>query len=521
MRFALIAVALGMLLPAGASALGPGDLDESFGVDGVVFTRLGPLAAEGASAGGARALALLDDGRLIAAGSAPDHDGNRALALARYRRDGRLDLSFATGGTQVRQLGGSDAPLSAAAAMVLDRSGGAIVAGYATQPDGAQAVALARFESSGRLDWSATHQLGKGESPASSARDVALQPDGRIVVVGRASTGGPEGADPFVARFNPANGSLDTSFTGSGYVIDPADRTAPAPGCSFGGAEAGSVLVRADGLIIVGGTVARTCDGGAAPPAGLLRAYSPTGGRDPGFVSPDPRLAYFARLLPGPAGSILAAGALGRSPGLARYTAQGMPDATFAPPADAVAVPGYEAGAATALALDDDGRLVTAVDVPEGADQVVRLDGQGDRDGSFRAAGFPEAGLRSPRALVVDAGGGLVLAGDHPPLHGQDEQGFVLARLYGGSSSGRLTIGASARVRGGAAMLKLTCRGAPGCEGVVGGPQVGSVAYHLAANGRRKLAVPLAPGRRGRRSVSVRATNPPAPALQRTVSLKG
>src|SRR4249920_126601 len=52
-----------------------------------------------------------------------------------------------------------------------------------------------------------------------TVRDWLQQPDGKIVIVGRNTTGqsGSESAEIIVARFD-ANGSLDTSFDGDGHA---------------------------------------------------------------------------------------------------------------------------------------------------------------------------------------------------------------------------------------------------------------------------------------------------------------
>src|SRR5687768_8915063 len=69
------------------------------------------------------------------------------------------------------------------------------------------------------------------------ARDVVVQPDGKIVVVGTSND------DFALVRLHP-DGSLDTSFDGDGKVFT-----------TFGAIEAGrSVALHADGKIVVGGT---------------------------------------------------------------------------------------------------------------------------------------------------------------------------------------------------------------------------------------------------------------------------
>jgi uncharacterized delta-60 repeat protein len=517
MRLVPAVLALVLLLPGAAHALGPGDLDASFGVDGVVATQLGPLAAEGATVAGARDVIELSDGRLLVAGSAPDADGDRAIALARYRPDGRLDRSYGDDGSVLLQLGATDGGQSAAAALAPGPDRGAVVAGFAVGADGEQALAVARVGSGGEVRWSTVEQVGTGATPASSARDVGVAEDG-VLVVGRASVDTSGAADPFVARLDLGNGGLDPTWAGDGVLVDPADRADPGSGCAYEGAEAGALLVREEAGPVVGGVVTRACDGSPGEPRGFLRAYTDTGERDPAFAAPDPGLTSFGSLVAGSAETILAAGTFGEAPGLARYGAFGEPDPTFLAPDGRGPVPGQPRGAATGLARLPDGRLVTAVDAPDGPDHVVRVEQDGTRDAVFATSGLAQAGVRSPRGLVLTRSGDVVVAADRPPLHGQEEQGFVLVRLHGGDTIGRLRVGARARVREGAARVRRRRPGGPGCKGVLSGPQIGSLAYRLAPDARRVVAVPLV--RRGRTTIIVRATNPPAAAVVRPVRLR-
>ena len=82
--------------------------------------------------------------------------------------------------------------------------------------------------------------------------DMALQADGKIVMVGtRSATGG----GIVVARFNP-NGGLDTTFDGVGWVI-PSFGTTVEQGVT--------VAIQPDGKIVVGGMVSTTT-GQMSPP---------------------------------------------------------------------------------------------------------------------------------------------------------------------------------------------------------------------------------------------------------------
>ncbi len=105
-------------------------------------------------------------------------------------------------------------------------------------------LALARFNTNGSLDTSfggtgiVISDLGNDEV----ASDVLLQKDGKIVVVGTSTTG----TTPhfLVARYN-TNGSLDTAFGTGGKVISD---------FGTGGEAAEDAVLQADGKLLAGGT---------------------------------------------------------------------------------------------------------------------------------------------------------------------------------------------------------------------------------------------------------------------------
>jgi uncharacterized delta-60 repeat protein len=75
------------------------------------------------------------------------------------------------------------------------------------------------------------------------AAAMAIQPDGKIVVVGEGSSGSFASWDFAVVRYNP-DGSLDSSFGGTGIVITQLGSDAD---------SASSVAIQADGKIVVAG----------------------------------------------------------------------------------------------------------------------------------------------------------------------------------------------------------------------------------------------------------------------------
>jgi uncharacterized delta-60 repeat protein len=187
----------------------PGDLDPTFGSGGKVTTDF---------AGGsdvAIGVALQPDGKIVAAGSAtPKATIFSDFALARYNPDGSLDATFGSGGKVTTEFtGGSDR----ASAVALQPDGKIVAAGTAFTGTSYN-VALARYNPDGSLD--AT--FGSGGKVTTEftgnfdqANAVALQPNGKIVAAG--NTGAGTSHDFALARYNP-DGSLDATFGSGGKV---------------------------------------------------------------------------------------------------------------------------------------------------------------------------------------------------------------------------------------------------------------------------------------------------------------
>jgi uncharacterized delta-60 repeat protein len=103
----------------------------------------------------------------------------------RYNADGGLDTSFGSGGIATSEFIGSDVDMSNAVVVQPD---GKVIAVGATSGASTSEFALARYNVDGSLDTS----FGTGGQiatpfpgfPIASARSVALEPDGKIVVGG-------------------------------------------------------------------------------------------------------------------------------------------------------------------------------------------------------------------------------------------------------------------------------------------------------------------------------------------------
>src|SRR6266511_1932370 len=174
MRIALCAVA-GAAVVLGPAALGdsPGDLDPTFGVGGVVTT---PILR-----GGAQALVLQPDGKLVAAGKGGDH-----FALVRYNPDGSLDTSFGSGGVVTTAIGAYG---DGAFALALQPNGKLVAAGYASPTKFPDYFAVVRYNPDGSVDRTFGAD-GTVTTPSGVAEALALQPDGKLVAVGEGGSGG-------------------------------------------------------------------------------------------------------------------------------------------------------------------------------------------------------------------------------------------------------------------------------------------------------------------------------------------
>jgi uncharacterized delta-60 repeat protein len=204
-----------------------GSLDSSFGSGGLVSTVLSTYTY-----GGAKAVALQPDGKLVVAGTV--EEAGKVFGVARYNPDGSLDTTFGSGGLATALFYYWES--ADARGIAIQPDGKIVVGGTA----GAQFV-LARFNPDGTLDGT----FGSGGIARLTygyAYALALQPDGKIVEVGTDLTG----FQFAVARAN-SDGSPDTSFAGGGAAT-----TGFSPTAEYAAVEA--VRVQANGKIVAAGT---------------------------------------------------------------------------------------------------------------------------------------------------------------------------------------------------------------------------------------------------------------------------
>jgi uncharacterized delta-60 repeat protein len=276
---------------------------------------------------------------------------------------GMIDPSFGTGGGATTHFAGTHTDLPVAV-LVQPLDSKILVGGYASNPNFAYSVVLARFNPDGTLD--ATFGSGGQVSPIASALFVGmvLQPDGKIVVVGSPV---PPAGFFLLARLN-ADGSPDSSFGQDGLV-----RT--------DGGGVNGVVLQGDKIVVVG--------------AGELTRYNPDGSLDSSFgtggkksipvaggvadvaIQSDGKLVFPA----GPSGIVSTPNSVWS---VFRLNPDGTTDTGFGPDGSAAVDFGIGTHGAVAFGvrIAGDGRIVTA-GTSDLRQALVRINGDGSLDPTF------------------------------------------------------------------------------------------------------------------------------------------
>lgn len=216
--------------------LANGLLDTSFNFTGIVKTSTGPGNDE------AFAVTIQTDGKIVVAG----HSGNGAdtdFMLLRLEANGNIDTNYGTNGVVHTDFSGFE---DSAYAMSQQPDGKIVVAGQSfngTDED----YALARYLTDGSLDTS-FHNDGRQTTDFTEGANIyqdygqalAIQPDGKIVVVGYAKKATSQTVIT-LARYAP-NGDLDVNFGIAGKITAYVYSTIE---------KAQAVVVQPDGKLVV------------------------------------------------------------------------------------------------------------------------------------------------------------------------------------------------------------------------------------------------------------------------------
>lgn len=356
----------------------------------------------------AHAVALQADGKVVTAGTTAISSGT-VVALTRHLRDGGLDAAFGNAGKVITQVGARG---DSARAVAIQPDGKIVVAGWTDQTGTDANILVLRYRSDGTLD-PAFGDGGRAVLPLGNGTDrahaVAIQADGRIVVGGTTLSGtSTTGQDFALLRLMP-DGTLDAGFGNGGKVV-----TAMQPHSS-------SDTIYALALPVIDGEQRILAVGGEGD--FIAARYTANGTLDASFGNGGKVLGLFGRnigaaraVTPLPGGRMVLAGGIYNDFAAAQLTASGALDAGFGQGGlVTVAVSAANWDNATAVARQADGKLVLggwaySGNSSAGDFTAVRLLPGGTLDPLFGDGGIAirpvAAGTRS------DSARGLVLQSD-------------------------------------------------------------------------------------------------------------
>ena len=396
--FTMSAIAFAVWLFAASSAVAfPGELDPTFSRDGSAVTRFRNSYSV------ATDVALQADGRVVVVG--PVHTDGTIVSdfgIVRFTAGGKRDTTFSTNGKRRVDL---DDRYDQAVAVALQPDGRIVVVGTS----GGE-VTILRLMPDGALDDSFSddghRSIDAGEF--ATVGDVTIQEDARIVIVGS------DGPDIAVARLDP-DGALDDGFGDGGIVHTDV--------AGYGDA-ATAVIVDAGGNVVAGGWAMVSPE--QRTDFAVVR-YLPDGSPDPGFGLDGVATTDFrswedsvTELAVDASGAILAAGQASDEPGwadqasdvgIARYLADGSLDPGFGDAGIATTDFGSYFDQAHGLAVQADGRIVVSSHrYSDGmrTAAVTRYESDGELDATFGDGGIADTG----RAVSGDEVGDLVLQPD-------------------------------------------------------------------------------------------------------------
>lgn len=469
----LLAIALVLgVLPRAARAV-PGDLDFSFGSGGLETTHI-------SGNDGALGIAVQADGRIVLGGSS-----SGAFSAVRYTTGGTLDATFGQGGKVLLGAGNC--------AGVVSLPDGRIVLAGTYSTSNSSAFSVARLKVNGAYDGENAAALSAGQD---EAYGVALQNDGKVVVVGTAMLSGNR---VFALVRFAADLAVDTSFGTGGKVLTAMNTFAIARG----------VAVQPDGKIIVAG---RVVVAGGGSTFGLAR-YTTSGVLDESFGTAGKVATVFSTdadgygLLLDPEGRALVCGTSQGKLAVVRFLADGSVDPSFGiggvtpPPA------GDSFSIAYSIARQTDGSIaVGGYDYGGGRSRfvVARYTADGMLDGSFGAGGVvtTAAGASdSYCAAVAVQGDEKILAAGR--VNGSNDTDFAAIRYLGDSHTEALTVNspASGEIGGRATNVAFVLPEAA---------QSGTVTITFSGAQTRKLTLKATQATKGAHSFTIDPLNPGA-----------
>lgn len=399
--------------------------------------------------------AVQPDGKIIIDGGFSTVHGQSRNRIARLNSDGTLE-STATFDP------GTGADLSVNCVAV-QADGKILVGGPFTTFDGQPRNGLARLHANGAVEDTVTFNPGTGPGGSSDPmKGIAVQPDGKIIIVGNFTSvnGQPRGG---IARLNP-DGTPESTATFN-----------PGTGASGGGVA--SVVVQADGKIVIGGNFT-TLNG--QPRNRIARLHSDGSLESTATFNPGTGanvIVYCVALQED--GKILLGGAFSNvngqaRKGIARLNADGTVESAATFNVGTGTTGGSYFGRVHGMAVQANGKILIGGDFTAVNGQARKMIARLNSNGSVESTATfnPGTGVSGTdedtrvEGVTIQGGGNILLSGFFTGVNGQSRLSF--AQLANDAATQTLTIPDVTKVqwmRGGAA------------------PEVGYVTFELSIDG--------------------------------------
>jgi uncharacterized delta-60 repeat protein len=404
-----------------------GTLDSGFGTNGIALTQVGNVSI-------AYSIALQSDGKLIVTGRAYNGTSDDFLTL-RYNTNGTIDSQFGTNGIKINSFGSTDDDSNS----VLIQNDRMIITAGSSGSSFKRFFILVRYNTTGVLDNTfansgiATTHLG--ESFYASLSSI-MQNDGKIIAAGYYKN--PSVANDYdfsVYRFNE-DGSQDNTFGSNGFTETRLENSD----------EIGrSIALQSDGKIIVAGSATFSAYTKFAlaryNPNGVLDLNFGTSGIASFFVGNSNDAARSVAIQSD--GMIVAAGYTlnvnnNKDIAVIRYDPSLGLDVAFGTNGIVKTPVGNGDDVANAIAIQNDGKIIVAGSTYNGSSfdiALARYNKNGTPDGTFGTNGiviYHSVYSKEANTLALQSDGKIVVAGYG--FNGSDND-FTLVRF---SSAGVL-----------------------------------------------------------------------------------
>ncbi|KGO87573.1 hypothetical protein Q765_05410 [Flavobacterium rivuli WB 3.3-2 = DSM 21788] len=325
--------------------------------------------------------AILSDGKILIGGNFTNYNGFAVNKIVRINTDGSLDTTFNAPGIGLQ---------NDISKLIVQPDGKIVVIENSSYFDPVLTSKIVRLNADGSTD----NTFVPGIAIGISLRNMAVQPDGKIIVVGDFSLFNDEPHNK-VVRLN-SDGTLDTAFNPT-YAGEYPSAVAVLNNGKF---YIGGVAYRVDNILVSG-----------------IQRYNEDGSTDATFTTDaNTNPLYVVDILTLPNDKIITVGGV-----LSRLNADGSTDNSFVNG-------GFDYGSANALARTPDGKLVITGDFAAyngyTESYIVKINEDGSNDTSF-TLGNGTGADNGITATVSQADGGILIMGYFKHYNGVARNGFA------------------------------------------------------------------------------------------------